>query len=216
MAKPGVMFYFELRPCIKRLTLEEKGRLFEAILDYSELGSEPEMEGVLGVAWDFIRQRVDSDSGRYNEKVARTRYAAAVREAKKKKVTLPDFDTWQKLSDAEREQLTSDDIKRHPTTTSTTTTASTSTTTTTQGNGGKPRAPRGFAPPTLEEVRSCCLENRYPIDPQRFLDYYTSVGWKVGRNPMKDWKAALRSWAAKERPTGRGMPDYGGDEKWSL
>ncbi len=54
MAKPGVMFYFDMRQSMKRLTLEEKGRLFEAIMDYSQLGTAPELDGVLGVAWDFI------------------------------------------------------------------------------------------------------------------------------------------------------------------
>ena len=50
MAKPGVMFYFEIRPCIKRLTLEEKGQLFEAILDYGEFGAIPKVDGAVGVA----------------------------------------------------------------------------------------------------------------------------------------------------------------------
>ena len=45
MAKPGVMFYFDVRPCIKRLDAAEKGRLFEAILDYGEFGVVPELDG---------------------------------------------------------------------------------------------------------------------------------------------------------------------------
>ena len=51
-----------------------------------------------------------------------------------------------------------------------------------------------FAPPTLEEVRTYCQERMNTVDPERFFDYYTSNGWKVGKNPMKDWKAAVRSW----------------------
>ena len=35
----------------------------------------------------------------------------------------------------------------------------------------------------------------YSIRASKFIDYYTSNGWKVGKNPMKDWKAAVRSWA---------------------
>lgn len=49
MAKPGVMFYFDVRPCIRRLDVEDKGRLFEAILDYGELGVAPDFDGALGV-----------------------------------------------------------------------------------------------------------------------------------------------------------------------
>ena len=51
-----------------------------------------------------------------------------------------------------------------------------------------------FSPPTLEEVRAYCLERGNNVDPQRFVDYYTANGWKVGRNSMKDWKAAVRNW----------------------
>ena len=48
------MFYFDTRPCLRRLTIEEKGLLFEAVLDYGEHGVLPEFDGALGVAWDFI------------------------------------------------------------------------------------------------------------------------------------------------------------------
>ena len=58
--------------------------------------------------------------------------------------------------------------------------------------------PKRFTPPTLEEVSQYCNERQNGIDPQRFIDYYTSNGWKVGRNPMKDWKAAVRTWESKE------------------
>ena len=51
-----------------------------------------------------------------------------------------------------------------------------------------------FTPPTLEEVKSYCLERKNNVDAQRFIDYYSSNGWKVGKNPMKDWTAAVRTW----------------------
>ena len=48
--------------------------------------------------------------------------------------------------------------------------------------------------PTLDEVKAYCNERNNRVDPERFIDYYTSNGWKVGKNPMKDWKAAVRTW----------------------
>ena len=57
----------------------------------------------------------------------------------------------------------------------------------------KPKRKR-FTPPTLEEVQAYCLERNNTIDPQQFIDYYTSNGWLVGKNKMKDWKAAVRTW----------------------
>lgn len=62
-----------------------------------------------------------------------------------------------------------------------------------------------FTPPTLEEVQAYCKERHYgtlDVSPQTFIDYYTSNGWKVGRNPMKDWKAAVRNWARGEHKQG--------------
>ena len=60
-----------------------------------------------------------------------------------------------------------------------------------------------FAPPTLEEVKAYCSERNNSVDAQRFIDYYTSNGWKVGKNPMKDWKAAVRNWERDNKPQGK-------------
>ena len=51
-----------------------------------------------------------------------------------------------------------------------------------------------FTAPTLEEVKEYCAERKNGVDAERFVNYYTANGWKVGKNPMKDWKAAVRTW----------------------
>lgn len=51
-----------------------------------------------------------------------------------------------------------------------------------------------FVPPSIEEVEAYCKERNNNVDPERFIDYYTSNGWVVGKNKMKDWKAAVRTW----------------------
>ena len=65
------------------------------------------------------------------------------------------------------------------------------------------RAPR-FSPPSVEEVRAYCMERRNGVDPERFVDFYASKGWKVGREPMKDWKACVRTWERRDRDNGNG------------
>lgn len=55
------------------------------------------------------------------------------------------------------------------------------------------RKPRNTLP-TLEDVKTYCRERKNLIDPEKWFDHYTSNGWKVGKNPMKDWKAAVRTW----------------------
>lgn len=57
-----------------------------------------------------------------------------------------------------------------------------------------------FKKPTLEEVQSYCNERKNSVDAQRFIDFYESKGWKVGRNPMKDWKACVRTWEKRQTP----------------
>lgn len=62
-------------------------------------------------------------------------------------------------------------------------------------------APR-FVPPTPDEVRAYVTEKQLHVDPDRFVDFYASKGWKVGRDPMKDWRAAVRNWAARDKQRG--------------
>lgn len=51
-----------------------------------------------------------------------------------------------------------------------------------------------FSKPTLEQVKQYCIERNNNVDSERFVNYYESNGWKVGKSPMKDWKAAVRNW----------------------
>ncbi len=64
--------------------------------------------------------------------------------------------------------------------------------------GGKKTALR-FSAPSVDDVRAYAQEKGYNIDPEHFVDYYTSNGWRVGRNPMKDWRATVRTWASRDR-----------------
>ena len=54
-----------------------------------------------------------------------------------------------------------------------------------------------FAPPTVDEVDVYAAEKGLRIDAQRFVDFYESKGWMVGKNKMKDWKAAVRGWCSR-------------------
>lgn len=55
-----------------------------------------------------------------------------------------------------------------------------------------------FEKPAPEEIRAYCEEKGLTIDPEMFYDYYEANGWKVGKNPMKSWKATLRNWSRRE------------------
>ncbi|MBP0976579.1 MAG: hypothetical protein J6P89_00150 [Oscillospiraceae bacterium] len=63
-----------------------------------------------------------------------------------------------------------------------------------------------FVKPSVDDVLAYCRERSNQVDPQRFYDYYESNGWKVGKNTMKDWKAAVRTWERN---------DYSGNSRGS-
>lgn len=63
----------------------------------------------------------------------------------------------------------------------------------------KEKSGHRFSPPTIEEIRAYILEKGYSFDAERFFDFYESKGWFVGKNKMKDWKAAIRNWAKGEK-----------------
>ena len=58
-----------------------------------------------------------------------------------------------------------------------------------------------FSPPTVEDVAAYCDERGNNIDPQHFVDYYSARGWMIGKNHMKDWKAAVRTWEKSDKKT---------------
>ena len=55
-----------------------------------------------------------------------------------------------------------------------------------------------FEKPTLSQITQYCLERNNNVNAEQFYDYYESNGWKVGKNAMKDWKAAVRTWERSE------------------
>lgn len=60
-----------------------------------------------------------------------------------------------------------------------------------------------FQKPTLEEIREYCISRGNNVDPEQFLNFYESKGWVVGKSPMEDWRAAVRTWEKRETPRRR-------------
>lgn len=55
-----------------------------------------------------------------------------------------------------------------------------------------------FSPPDIQDVKAYCIERKNNVDPERFIDFYEAKGWMVGKNKMKDWRAAVRNWERNE------------------
>jgi hypothetical protein len=74
----------------------------------------------------------------------------------------------------------------------------------------QPSKLKRFIPPSVDEVRTYCVDRQNEIDAENFVNFYTAKGWMIGRNKMQDWKAAVRTWEKKERaPNGsRASPSH--------
>lgn len=59
-----------------------------------------------------------------------------------------------------------------------------------------------FTPPDIDMVRDYCIERNNSVDPQAFIDFYSAKGWMIGKNKMKDWKAAVRTWERNNKKAG--------------
>lgn len=57
-----------------------------------------------------------------------------------------------------------------------------------------------FQKPSIEEIEAYCTERRNGIDAEQFFDFYEAKGWKIGKEPMRDWKAAVRTWEKNREP----------------
>ena len=58
---------------------------------------------------------------------------------------------------------------------------------------------KNFVKPTVEEIAAFCKEKKYTVNAQQFYNYYESNGWKIGRNAMKSWQAAVQNWNTREK-----------------
>lgn len=134
MARPGIMLYFDILEPIRVLPDADKGRLLVAMLEYGQSGTVPEFEGMLALAWGFVKPKIDKDSDEYNRTVLKRQYATFCRDRKKKGEPDINFDEWLITYGDQSCQVVSSDIKWYPTTTtpitpSTTPNTSTSSTT---------------------------------------------------------------------------------------
>ena len=94
MGKPGIMLYFEICPCLKLMTQNEKGELLDAMMAYGQSGEEPELTEKLQIIWPLIRDKLDRDTDRYNRIVIRNEYASYAKSAAKNQEEKLSYSQW--------------------------------------------------------------------------------------------------------------------------
>jgi len=169
---------------IKTLNFDEIGRLFVMMLNYAETGVEPQdFAGNERFLWPVARQDIDRTAQK-NE-VLRVNGLKGGRPRTNDNQEKPNVTKENQSEANESLNIKKSNIKKSNKETLLT----------------ECKEIRRFTPPTVDEVAAYCRERHNSVDPQTFVDFYSSKGWKVGNSPMKDWKACVRTWERNRTTT---------------
>lgn len=195
MAREYFNAYHSYIEVMEPLNDAERGRLFTACLIYSMTGEVQELRGNERFAFHYMKSQIDRDVKKYNAKCEQNRKNGALGGNR----TQPNA--------TERLPIASERPPNAP-----------------QGKGkgegegegkgkgkgkGEKESASRFVPPTIDEVREYCIERRNSIDPEAFIAFYSSKGWKVGREPMKDWRSAIVTWEKRDAKTKPAQDQFG-------
>lgn len=181
---------------LEKLSDEEMGRLFRALLIYSSTGEQIDLIGMESLAFDFISFDIDRAKKSYEEKClkntengrkgGRPKNGESPKpngffENQKNRMVFLKTQKTQEEEKKEKEEYEEEQEKVK-----------------------KKNTKEKFVKPTLEEIKDYCSEQNYiHIDPEYFIDYYESNGWMAGKSKMKDWKATVRNWERRGKENGR-------------
>lgn len=169
---------------IEPLSDAEIGRLFKAMLKYAaDDRYKPDLKGNERFTWATAKKMINKNWAEYRKMCDRNKENISKRYDSYHETTTR-YDSYQE-EEKEEEEYKEEYIKE---------------------TLSKEREKKRFVPPSLDEVTAYCTERNNSIDPEGFIDFYTSNGWKVGKNPMKDWKAAVRSWEQRDKRPAKKKP----------
>ena len=171
--RDSVVFYRSFWEAIEKLSDEDKLKSLNAIIEYGLNGIEPDASGVAAAMFLMAKPQIDANNKRYQNGTKGGRPITKSEPNNNQNITKPEPKENVKVN------VNVNDKKKDT-------------------NVSKEKATR-FLPPTAEDVRLYCAEKGYAVDAERFIDFYESKGWFVGKNKMKDWKAAVRNWARSQR-----------------
>lgn len=181
--KDSFILYNSFYEPIKSLKNEQLGKLLRAIFDYT-INGEITQDSEIMVAFMFIKNQIDLDSKKWEEE--KTKRSEAGKKGMQNRWHNKDNNVITKdnndnsvinaitnITDNVNENVNVND----------------------NVNDIKENIKRkNFVKPTLGEVTNYCKERNNNVDADRFINFYESKGWKVGNQPMKDWKACVRTW----------------------
>lgn len=110
MARPGIMLYFDMLEPVRVLPDAEKGRLLVAMLEYGQFGKLPEFQGLLALAWAFVKPKLDRDGQTYENAKLQRKYAAFCRQRAARELPKIPFQQW--LDEGQRHEPGDDEPER--------------------------------------------------------------------------------------------------------
>lgn len=185
-----IKIFVDYLDAIEPLGDAERGRLFTSLLTYARTGEAPQLGGNERFLFPMMRAQLDRDiAAMAGVSEARSKAAKASKSSKceqmqQMQANAANADKSSKDKDEDEDE---DEDKK--------------------GNGAREAR---FTPPSIEEVATYCRERGNGVDASRFVDFYSSKGWMVGKSRMKDWKAAVRNWerSRDEKATPAKKPGY--------
>jgi hypothetical protein len=168
--KKGFILYTDNYEPIKNLTLTEKGELLDAIFSYNLSGEIIDLSPVPKMAFQFLKPTFDRDIEKYNN-ICERNHENGLKGGRPKKPKETEITHWVNQEPKKAHIDIDKDIDKDK--------------------------DKDF-PPSLEDVKNYCKERNNNINPQSFIDFYSSKGWFVGKNKMKDWRACVRTWESRE------------------
>ena len=160
------------------LSDDERGRLFSAMLRYAEDQTETDLTGNERFLWGTAKRQIDTER-EYLQRKHEAGSLGGIAKSSTNKQTLAPSST-RKQTQAKSSQKDKDKEKDNKEILSN-------------------ESIKKFTVPTVEEVKAYISEHGYSVDAERFVNFYASKGWMVGKSKMKDWQAAVRNWA-KDAP----------------
>ncbi len=197
--KNSFVLYTEHMQQVELLGFEQRGILFTALMYYAAGRELPEMDAVTSMAFSFIRAQIDKDTKKYEETVNKRREAGRLGGLAKADNAKQDVANVAHATDAKHVQANlanATDAKQPQANVADNDNVNDNV----NDNDKKSIARTSrFVPPNEFEVRAYCKEKGYSVDAARFIDFYESKGWMVGKSKMKDWRAAVRNWGRSQR-----------------
>lgn len=189
--KKSFLLYCDIIEMVDELPMEKRGELFTLILQYVNDMNPEVSDLLLKTAFVPIKMQLKRDLKRYESIVESRRIAGLASADKRKQIQQmsTSVDTCQQdatnSTDNDNDNDNDTDIGID----------------TERKKDVLPKPQKRFVKPTILEIDAYCKERRNGINANRFYDYNEARGWMVGKNGMKDWKAAVRTWENKDGKT---------------